>query len=47
MRAILDHKYGKYSGDYGALEKLRAGKLGDKLLPHLVILHTATASANK
>jgi len=45
MRAILDHKY---SGDYGALEKLRAGKLGDKLLPpHLVILHTATASANK
>ena len=44
MRAILDYKY---SGDYGALEKLRAGKLGDKLLPHLVILHTATASANK
>ena len=44
MRAILNHKY---SGDYGALEKLRAGKLGDKLLPHLAILHTATASANK
>jgi len=44
MRAILEHKY---SGDYGALKKLSAGDLKNKLLPHLAILHTATASANK
>jgi hypothetical protein len=44
MRAILEHKY---SGNYGALKKLSADDLKNKLLPHLAMLHTATASANK